>query len=312
MKHGLSARKRRIMALQMFFGLLLAIVVLGPVLWMFLTSVMRPVDLTAKPLRLIPQTITFERFRQIFASASASDPAYVFRIALKNSFLIAVSVTILSLVVGTLAAYAFAHVRFRGKNALMLLILFTYMLPPAAMIIPLYRIYNQLGWLDKRWPLVILYLSFIVPFIIWVMQDFFGSISRSFEEAAQVDGATRLQTLLYIFLPISFEEAAQVDGATRLQTLLYIFLPIARPGAIATGILAFLMSWDEFFYSLIFTSSLASKTMPVAIAEFNGKFTIDYGMISVAGILGSLIPVLITVIFQKYIVLGMTAGGVKE
>ena len=249
---------------------------------------MRPVDLTAKPLRLIPQTITFERFRQIFASASASDPAYVFRIALKNSFLIAVSVTVLSLVVGTLAAYAFAHVRFRGKNALMLLILFTYMLPPAAMIIPLYRIYNQLGWLDKRWPLVILYLSFIVPFIIWVMQDFFGSISRS------------------------FEEAAQVDGATRLQTLLYIFLPIARPGAVATGILAFLMSWDEFFYSLIFTSSLASKTMPVAIAEFNGKFTIDYGMISVAGILGSLIPVLITVIFQKYIVLGMTAGGVKE
>ena len=288
MRRSLSSRRRRTMALQMFFGLLVAIAVLGPVVWMFLTSVMRPVDLTAKPLRLIPQDITFDRFRQIFASASASDPAYVFRIALKNSFLIAVSVTVLSLVVGTLSAYAFAHLRFRGKNALMLLILFTYMLPPVAMIIPLYRIYNQLGWLDKRWPLVILYLSFIVPFIIWVMQDFFGSISRS------------------------FEEAAQVDGATRLQTLLYIFLPIARPGAIATGILAFLMSWDEFFYSLIFTSSLASKTMPVAIAEFNGKFTIDYGMISVAGILGSLIPVLITVVFQKYIVLGMTAGGVKE
>ena len=288
MRRSLSSRRRRTMALQMFFGLLVAIVVLGPVVWMFLTSVMRPVDLTAKPLRLIPQDITFDRFRQIFASASASDPAYVFRIALKNSFLIAVSVTVLSLVVGTLSAYAFAHLRFRGKNALMLLILFTYMLPPVAMIIPLYRIYNQLVWLDKRWPLVILYLSFIVPFIIWVMQDFFGSISRS------------------------FEEAAQVDGATRLQTLLYIFLPIARPGAIATGILAFLMSWDEFFYSLIFTSSLASKTMPVAIAEFNGKFTIDYGMISVAGILGSLIPVLITVVFQKYIVLGMTAGGVKE
>ena len=276
------------MALQMLLGVLLAIAVLGPVLWMFLTSVMRPVDLTAKPLQLIPKTITFERFRQVFSSSTTSDPTYVFRIALKNSLIIALSVTLLSLVVGTLAAYAFAHVRFRGKNALMLLILFTYMLPPAAMIIPLYRIYNQLGWLDRRAPLVILYLSFIVPFIIWVMQDFFGSISRS------------------------FEEAAQVDGATRLQTLLYIFLPIARPGAIATGILAFLMSWDEFFYSLIFTSSLSSKTMPVAIAEFNGKFTIDYGMISVAGILGSLIPVLITVVFQKYIVLGMTAGGVKE
>ena len=285
---SLSARKKRITALQMFLGLLLAIVVLGPVVWMFLTSVMRPVDLTAKPLQLIPKTVTFERFRQIISSQTTSDPAYVFRIALKNSFIIAAAVTLLSLVVGTLAAYAFAQVRFRGKNTLMLLILFTYMLPPVAMIIPLYRIFNPLGWLDKRWALVILYLSFIVPFIIWVMQDFFGSISKS------------------------FEEAAQVDGATRLQTLVYIFLPIARPGAVATGILAFLMSWDEFFYSLIFTSSLASKTMPVAIAEFNGKFTIDYGMISVAGILGSLIPVLITVIFQKYIVLGMTSGGVKE
>ena len=288
LKVGLSARKKRTMAIQMFLGLLLALVVLGPVVWMFLTSVMRPVDLTAKPLQLIPKTITFERFQQIFASESTSDPAYVFRIALKNSFIIAAAVTILSLIVGSLSAYAFARVRFRWKKGLMLTILFTYMLPPAALIIPLYRIYSRLGFLDRKGPLAILYLSFIVPFIIWVMQDFFGSISKS------------------------FEEAAQVDGATRLQTLIYIFLPIARPGAIATGILAFLMSWDEFFYSLIFTSSLASKTMPVAIAEFNGKFTIDYGMISVAGILGSLIPVLITVIFQKYIVLGMTAGGVKE
>ena len=281
-------RKRAQMLLYMFLGLLLALAVLAPVLWMFLTSVMRAVDLTAKPLKLIPETITFERFGQVFQSASSSDPAYVFRIALINSFIIAAAVTLLSLVVGSLSAYAFAQVRFRGKGKLMLMILFTYMLPPAALIIPLYRIYNQLGWLDRKGPLVILYLSFIVPFIIWVMQDFFGSISKS------------------------FEEAAQVDGATRLQTLFYISMPIARPGAIATGILAFLMSWDEFFYSLIFSSSLTSKTMPVAIAEFNGKFTIDYGMISVAGILGSLIPVAITLIFQKYIVMGMTAGGVKE
>ena len=287
-RRRMSVRKRRIMVLQMILGLILAAAVLAPVVWMFLSSVMLPVDLTAKPLNLIPKRITFERYGQIFQSTTASDPAYVFRIALKNSFIIAAAVTILSLIIGTLAAYAFAHVRFRGKNGLMLMILFTYMLPPVALIIPLYRIYSRLGWLDKRWPLVILYLSFIIPFIIWVMQDFFGSISKS------------------------YEEAAQVDGATRLQTLFYIFLPIARPGAIATGILAFLMSWDEFFYSLIFTSSLASKTMPVAIEEFNGKFTIDYGMISVAGILGSLIPVLITVVFQKYIVMGMTAGGVKE
>ena len=284
----MSARQKRLVVLEMLLGLLLAIVVLAPVAWMFLSSVMLPVDLTAKPLSLIPRTITLDRYAQIFRSTTTSDPAYVFRCALKNSIVVAVSVTILSLIIGTISAYAFAHLRFRGKGPLMLLILFTYMLPPAALIIPLYRIYSSLGLLDRRAPLVILYLSFIIPFIIWVMQDFFGSISKS------------------------YAEQAQVDGATRLQTLIHVFLPIARPGAIATGILAFLMSWDEFFYALIFTSSLASKTMPIAIEEFNGKFTIDYGMISTAGILGSLFPVLITVLFQKYIVMGMTTGGIKE
>ena len=285
---SVSSRRKKIIWLEMFLGLLLAILILAPIVWMFLSSIMQSVDLTAKPLKLVPDTVTFERYRQIFRSINTSDPAYVFRIALKNSFIIAVLVTILSLIIGTLAGYAFAHLNFRGKGSLMMLILFTYMLPPAALILPLYRIYDSLHLLDKKMPLAVLYLSFIIPFVIWVMQDFFGSISKS------------------------YEEAAQVDGATRLQTLIYIFLPVARPGAVATGILAFLMSWDEFFYALIFTSSLSSKTMTIAIEEFNGKFTIDYGMISVAGILGSLIPVLIAILFQKYIVMGMTAGGVKE
>ena len=164
-RRSIGPRSRGRTVLYMFLGLVLAIGVLAPVLWMFMTSIMRPVDLTAKPLKLIPQAVTFERFRQVFASDNGSDPAYVFRIALINSFIIAVAVTLLSLIVGSLGAYSFAHVRFRGKNALMLMILFTYMVPPAALIIPLYRIYSKLGLLDKRWPLVILYLSFIIPFI---------------------------------------------------------------------------------------------------------------------------------------------------
>ena len=135
-KPKMSARQKRVTALYMLLGFLLAVVVLAPVVWMFLSSVMRPVDLTAKPLSLIPGEITFERYAQILKSTTGSDPAYVFRVALKNSLIIAVSVTLLSLVIGTLSAYAFAHVRFRGKGALMLVILFTYMVPPAALIIP--------------------------------------------------------------------------------------------------------------------------------------------------------------------------------
>ena len=133
----LFLHKRGKTILYMFLGLLVAIAVLAPVLWMFMTSIMQSVDLTAKPLKLIPETVTFDRFRQVFASSNSSDPAYVFRVALMNSFIIAAAVTLLSLVVGSLSAYAFAHVRFRGKGPLMLTILFTYMLPPAALIFPL-------------------------------------------------------------------------------------------------------------------------------------------------------------------------------
>ncbi|MCR5482011.1 MAG: carbohydrate ABC transporter permease [Clostridia bacterium] len=288
-KAALHEKKfKGVYVLYIILGIIVAIGVLAPVAWMFITSIMYPKDLTAATLKLIPDETTFSRYVEVFSSERTSDPAYIFRVALKNSTIIAICVTVVALIFGTFASYAFARLRFRGRGSMMMLILFTYMLPPVALVIPLYKIFNQLHLLDSKFGLIIMYLSFILPFIIWSMQGFFGSISKY------------------------YEEAAAIDGASRIQILWYIFFPIARPGAIATGILAFLMSWDEFFYSLVFTSSLNAKTIPLAIAEFNGKFTIDYGMISVAGIIGSLIPVLIAIIFQKYIVMGMSAGGVKE
>jgi multiple sugar transport system permease protein len=287
-KKRLNKGKLRLRIVEYVFGVIVALGTLLPVAWMFITSITYPTDLTALPLKLIPTHITLERYLGIFTDSSLSSAAYVFRVSMGNSLIVAFFVTVISLVVGSTAAYAFARLRFRFKNSLMMLTLFTYMIPSVALVIPMYVILSQFGMLNKKSTLVVLYLSFIIPFIIWVMQGYFGAVSKS------------------------FEEAAMLDGCTRLQTLLYIFLPIARPGLISTGILAFLMSWDEFFLSLIFTSSTNAKTITVAIAEFNGKFTIDYGMISTAGILASLLPVLITLIFQRYIVMGMTAGGVKE
>jgi multiple sugar transport system permease protein len=263
--------------------------VLTPIYWMLVTSVSLPRDLTAQPLKLIPRRISFDRYLAIFTGAAALDsPAYVFRVAMKNSLIVSLCVTVCSLIAGSLASYAFARLRFRFKNALILLTIFTYMIPPVALVIPLYLILNSLGMLDRRFGLVLLYLSFIIPFVIWVMQGFFGSLSKS------------------------FEEAAEIDGCTRLQTLWHIFLPLARPGLIATGLLSFLMSWDEFFFALIFTSSLNAKTITIAVSEFNGKYSIDYGMISAAGIIASVVPMLIVMIFQRYIVSGMTSGGIKE
>lgn len=281
-------RSRSQLILIYVFSIVVAVCTLAPYVWMFITSISYPKDLIALPLKLIPSHITFERYASLFTGAGSDNPSYVFRIAMGNSFIVTFFVTIIALTFGSVAAYAFARLKFRFKNGVMMLTIFTYMIPPVALVIPMYLIFSKINMLNMKTTLVILYLSFVIPFIIWVMQGFFSSISKS------------------------FEEAAEIDGCTRFQTLLYIFLPIARPGLIATGILAFLMSWDEFFFSLIFTSNLTAKTMTVAIAEFNGKYTIDYGMISTAGIMASLIPVLIVMVFQKYIVTGMTSGGVKE
>jgi multiple sugar transport system permease protein len=256
---------------------------------MLVTSISLPRDLTARPLRLFPVNISFDRYLSIFSGSAASDsPAHVFKVSMKNSLIVSLSVTAVSLVVGSLASYAFARLRFRFRNGLIMLTIFTYMIPSVALVIPMYMIFSSLGMLDQKHTLVLLYLSVIIPFVIWVMQGFFGSLSRS------------------------FEEAAEIDGCSRFQTLWYIFLPLARPGLIATALLSFLMSWDEFFFSLIFTSSLNAKTITIAVSEFNGKYSIDYGMISAAGILASIVPMLIVMLFQRYIVTGMTSGGIKE
>jgi multiple sugar transport system permease protein len=270
------------------FAVAVAVGILGPFAWMFVTSVSAQRDLTAVPPSISLAGMSLDRYARILTSVSTSDIAYAFRVAMGNSIFVAVLVTVAALVFGSLAAYAFARLEFRGREPLLLFMLFTYMAPPVIFVVPLYLAFQALGMLNSRMALVLLYSSFVIPFIVWVMRGFFSSISRS------------------------YEDAAAMDGCTRLQALIHVFAPMARPGIVATGILAFLMAWDEFFMALIFTSNLAAKTIPVAIAEFNGKFSIDYGMISAGGVIASLPPVVIAIVFQKYIVMGMTSGGVKE
>ncbi|HBF37715.1 MAG TPA: ABC transporter permease [Firmicutes bacterium] len=272
---------------QYISAIVVAFCTLAPFIWLFISSISYRKDLTTVPLAIIPKEVTYQRYLDIFINPN-NDMAYTFKVAMSNSLIVVFFVTIISLVVGSLASYAFARLKFIFKNQLMYLILFTYMLPPVVIVIPLYLYLNSLQLLDTKTSLILLYLSMAIPFVIWVMQSYFGSIAKS------------------------FEDSAAIDGCNRLQTLWYIFLPIARPGIIATGILSFLVAWDEFFYAVIFTSTLNAKTISVAIAEFSGKNTIDYGMIATGGILASLPALLITFIFQKYIVQGMTAGGVKE
>ncbi|MGE5582878.1 MAG: carbohydrate ABC transporter permease [Bacillota bacterium] len=280
-------KSKRLLFIQYLSALIITIFTLAPFIWLIISSIANESELTSVPLHFIPEEISCQRYLEIFTNPH-NDMAYTFKIAMGNSLSVVFGVSLIALIVGSLASYAFARLRFRFKNELLYLILFTYMLPPVVIVIPLYLYLNIMHLLDTKVALVLLYLSMAIPFVIWVMQSYFGSVSKS------------------------FEDSAAIDGCNRLQTLWHIFLPIARPGIIATGILAFLVAWDEFFYAVIFTSTLQAKTISVAIAEFSGKYSVNYGMIATGGVIASLPALIIAFIFQKYIVQGMTAGGVKE
>ena len=268
-------------------ALLVAVFVLAPFIWLIISSVASGTDLLAKPLHWWPQHASLSRYVTILTTADLHSPAYTFRQALWNSARVSLGATALSLGVGVPAGYALARSSWKGRRALTLFFLSTYMLPPIALIVALYVILGKLGLRDSAGGLVLVYSSFITPFVVWIMRGYFVTI------------------------PEEIEEAARIDGCTRFETFYRMALPLSLPGLVTTVIFAVLLAWDEFFYALILTSSLKSKTIPVAIAEFSGQHMVDYGMIAAGGVLAALPPVLLALVLQKYIVKGLAAGAVK-
>jgi multiple sugar transport system permease protein len=262
------------------------LIFLAPFAWMLIASISSQKELLSVPLDWIPDHVSFERYREIF-TAHGDNPFANFRASLFNSIVIASSAVAISITVGVFGAYSLARLRFRAQRPMLLVFLSTYMVPPIALVIPLYLIMVGLHLLDTRLGLVIVYCTFTTPFVIWIMGNFFRTI------------------------PHELEDAARVDGCTRVGALFRVILPLARPGLLATMLFAFLVAWDEFLYALIFTSTTASKTVPVAIAEFAGRYTTDFGLQAACGFLSALPPVLIAVVLQRYIVSGLASGAVK-
>jgi len=267
-------------------AVVVSLIFLAPLAWLAIASVSSPVELLQVPLKWIPSNISFSRYEQIFSSSGENIFAN-FRAALLNSVIVASATVAISMTVGVFGAYAFARLRFRLSRATLLLFLSTYMIPPIALVIPMYLIMVKLGLLNSRLGLIIVYCSFTTPFVLWIMGNYFQTIPRELEDAARIDGCTRIGALFRVILPLS------------------------RPGLLSTTLFAFLIAWDEFLYALVFTSTNASKTIPVAIAEFTGRYTTDFGLQAAGGILALLPPVLIAVAFQRYIVGGLSAGAVK-
>ena len=268
---------------------LIVAIVLGPFVWMFLCSISTKADLISKPYHWWPAHATLKNYQDMFFGTgnTTTDAANQFLAAFKNSLLIALCCTAVSLLIGLLASFSFSRFRFRGRTVALHTVLFMQMIPPIALIIPMYMIMLRLHLMDNKWALIIIYLSFTLPFVTWIVKGY-------------IDG-----------IPTDLEEAAMIDGCSRLQAFFKVVLPISASGLAATTIFAFIIAWNEFFYALNFTSTLRSKTLPVLITEFSSKFGNDFILTSTAGVLTSLPPVLIALIFQKYIISGLSSGAVK-
>jgi multiple sugar transport system permease protein len=268
--------------------LLVLLFIYLPVAWLVISSISTRSELLSTPIHWIPQQPTLRNYINIFSPAQGtSEVAKTFRITLWNSLLVASTVTIIALVFGSLASYALIRLRFPFRQTMLIGILGTRMIPEISLVIPLYLFATRFGLFNSPVILIITYLSFALPFSIWLMAAFFDTI------------------------PVELEDAARIDGCSRLKTLWRIIMPISAPGLVSTGLFVFLTAWDEFFFALILTSTIAAKTVPVAIAEFTGRYVVDVGGMMTGGVLAAIHPVLLSLIFQRYIVSGLTAGAVK-
>jgi multiple sugar transport system permease protein len=256
------------------------IVALVPVLWLASLSFKDPS--TIGDGSFLPQKWTLANYRGIFQTS-------LFTRALVNSIGIAVIATVLAVVIGSLAAYAVARLRFPGKGLLVGAALLIAMFPPISLVSPLFNLWRQLGLFDT-WPgLIIPYLTFSLPLTIYVLSTFFRD------------------------LPWDLEKAAKVDGATPFQAFTRVIAPLATPGIVTTAILVFIFCWNDFVFAISLTSTLNSRTVPAAIAFFTGasQFQTPIGSIAAAGVVITIPIIIFVFIFQRRIVAGLTSGAVK-
>ena len=282
------ARRRVLRRLERaLFWVLLGIIVLYlifPCYWAIRSAIVPDSVQFATPVVYWPADPTLDNFRKVIASGQ-------FRRAVLNSTIVAGSVTLLSLLVGALGAYALGRFSFRGRTPVRYVILSMTMFPSVSVLGGLYTLITQFGLYNRLGALVYSYLIFTLPFTVWVLMTFFRQ------------------------LPRDLEEAAYVDGATPFQTFWRIMLPLSAPGLVTTGLLAFIAAWNEFLYALSFTQTPDKRTVTLAIFYFSpqtgGGFEIPWGQMMAATVLVTLPLIVLTLIFQRRIIAGLTAGAVK-
>ena len=258
----------------------LAIGVLFPFYWMTITSFKTEEQMRSIVSMFWPKPFAVENYQQLLAKTE-------FAAWYGNSVFVAVSSTLLATAVGTIGAYALARLKFLGRGFMASATLITYLVPPSILFIPLYKQMQGLGMANSLSGLIAAYPSFTVPFVTWLLMGYFESI------------------------PEELEEAAMIDGATRFGAFYRIVLPLSAPGVLAAGLYAFTQAWNEFLYALVFITDGRLRTLPVGLASFITGDVYGWGYLMSGAVLTTLPVIAAYIYLQKYMVEGLTAGGVK-
>jgi multiple sugar transport system permease protein len=273
-------------------GLGIALYLALPVLWLLRTSLMPEIDAMSVPPQVFPKAISFEAYALLF-NLTANRPLigvheiYEVLPSLGNSAIIAVTVAVLNLLLGSPAAYALARLSFKGARSLLTLYVLTRMVPLVALMIPLYLAIRSAHLLDTRTSLIVTHTALTLPFSVWLLKEYFSTVPRD------------------------LEDAARVDRCNWPRMMLHVFLPVTVPGLIAAAMFAFMFSWNEFLFALLFTNTLAAKTVPVAVAGFISDLSLPRTIVAAAGLLAALPPVIGALLLQRQITQGLVAGAVK-
>ncbi len=292
-------------ALLFCFSALFVLYVAGPVAWLVSSSLQSEAQITAVPPNWLPplaslanfeaiftaadRQVTYENRRQGDAATGGFLPSGAANLlpSLWNSLTVGIWVAVLNLLLSVTAAYAIAVIDFRGRRATLYTVLATRVVPDIALVVPLFLVIRNLGLINSLGALVVTYLAITVPFTIFILISYFEGIPRD----------------LY--------RAARIDGCGHWGALRHVYLPLSLPALVAALTFAFLTSWNEFVFALVLTQNVQAQTLPIVISGFIMDFTTSFSFVNAAGVIAIIPPVLMAVVFQRYIVSGLTAGAVK-
>ena len=258
----------------------LALLSIGPLLWMLLTSFKVEDDILTRTMVYFPTRFTFEWYTKLWTQSG-------YPVLVINSLVTTVMTVAICLFTGTIASYAFSRFHFPGRTPLMLGYLIVRMFPAVLMIIPLFIVMRNLGLFDTSLGLAVAYTSFLLPLFVWMLKGFFDAA------------------------PKELESAARIDGSTRIGAMFRIVIPIARNGLVATCVFVAIAAWNEYLFALMLTSSTGSRTWPVGLQLMVGEFQLPWGMLAAGGIISILPVIVLFALVQRVMVAGITAGAVK-